>query len=333
MNKFFFLLIISFFFFNINISLAQENEFKYFTETLIGNNKSSKNFEYNLIVQNYKINFEYSIVKPIKNFVAQHIVNSGKSLFYPFAGADISYPLMFFPKVKTYILVGMEFPGDPDNFIKFFSISSFKGQVENFLRRGFFQTMAMSAEMNSKIGVIPMLLFQIAILGGEVIGLKKINSPAIGLEIDVNFNGETKKIFYFKINLDDSSNKISLLNFVIDNYFSDNCMLKASSYKLQQKNYHQLLDFITSHCSNILQDDTGVSYEVLVKSNFSIQMFGNYIKPFGAEFINYDQPVLRESYLKLNNIINLDFCYGYGCKIVDSNILFAKKPCINCCYN
>lgn len=307
-------------------SFIDENEnqkqFEYFTNSLIGKNNSHP--EYNQIIEKYIDAFRNRFVTPISSFEINHIKASKETLFYPFAGADIAYPLMFFPNVKQYVLVGLEFPGRIEVIKDNFAFSKFQPQMEGFLKSGFFKTMNMSAQMHYKQGVIPMLFAQIGILDGKIKNISQISEPFKGIIIDFIHNNIDKKLYYFRANLDNKINKDNFFEFIKSNQLSDNCMLKASSYKLHQLGFDHLRQFMLDNCQAILQDDTGMPIKYLQQQNRDIEFFGNYVKPYGEEFQHYYQKELAKLYESQENKINLNFCYGYGCDKVETNILFAK---------
>ena len=62
----------------------------------------------------------------------------------------------------------------------------------------------------------------------------------------------------------------------------------------------------------ILQDDTGVPLKELSK-DFRIHLFGNYLKPYGKEWVGYFQKDLYKMYQETVSESDITFCYGYGC--------------------
>lgn len=310
-------------------SAETSERFQNFTKMLVGKSLDSRNSEYNNKIGSLSSSFSTAFIYPIKTFSSTHIQKHGKTIFYPFAGADISYPLLLFPQLEQYVLVGLEFPGNPDFVGSNFDLNKFFPQAEGYLKSGFFKTMNMSSQMFYNQGVIPMLVFQIGLLGGEINNIEPLTQPFKGITINFTFQGELKKLYYFRANLDDSTNKEDFFNFLDEKKLTDNCMLKASSYKLQQPEFKQLLNFVIDKCSRILQDDTGVAVNKLIAKKYSIELFGDYAKPYGSEFIGYNQPELLKAYKNLNKKIPIGFCYGYGCSIVEANILLARKTVLH----
>ncbi len=311
-----------------NLSFANENnlaegEIAKFSNLLVGKNVLET--EYNKFFNNNYNLFKQEFIEPISDFSQKYITSDYKVLFYPFAGADITYPLLLFPNVEKIVLVGLEFPGHPEVVRKKFNLQQFRPQVEGFFQSGFFKTMKMSAQMHYNQGVIPMLVAQISLLKGEITNIKKVHEPYKGIKIEFKHNEKNKEVIYFKANLDDSNDKQKFFEFIKDNSLIENCMLKASSYKLHQPEFKQLKQFILDSCLLILQDDTGVPLKNLFHQKEEIKVFGSYVRPYGEEFNPYYQQDLAHLFSKRNEVVNLNFCYGYGCKKVETNLLLWKR--------
>lgn len=306
-----------------SLSRAEETSYQKFAELLTG--QDEKQGEYNKVFLYYQDNFNNKFVKPISEFAKNNIRAEEKVLFYPFAGADISYPLLFFKDIDKFLLIGLEFPGSPEIINKPFSLERFKPQVEGYLRSGFFKTLSMSAQMHYDQGVIPMLITQIALLGGKIEDIQTLSEPYKGIRITFNYQDAVKEINYFRANLDDYADKTKFFQYVTESKLIGNCMLKASSYKLQQPEFKQLRKFMLDNCNYLLQDDTGVSVSILNSLTGNIELFGNYIKPYGNEFKPYYQKELAHLYQQNLSKQHVNFCYGYGCGKVETNILLWNK--------
>ena len=310
--------------FSFQLHAVEENDFIKFTKLLAG--ESAKQDEkYEQMLLKYGHDFKQNLVDPVALFTKNNLSSVGKSLFYPFAGPDISNPLLLFPDIEQYVLVGMEFPGHPEIVHKKFQLAEFQPQVEGFLRVGFFKTMDMSAQMYHDQGIIPILVAQIGLLGGMVENIVMNSHPFNGIIVDFVHNNKPKKLYYYRTNLNDNNDKAKFFEFMLKNNLLDNCMLKASSYKLHQTEFKQLRQFMSDNCPNIIQDDTGIPVRYLQAQKREIQLFGNYVHPYGDEFKPYYQKELATLYEKTDNKIKLDFCYGYGCKKIEANLLIAKK--------
>lgn len=299
-----------------------------FITLLIGEEENNNPIvqNYNKEVKAYKNFFQQEFINPMVDFQQKNLdsYDYGR-VFYPFAGPDASYPLLLFPKSSKYVLIGMEFPGNPETVISNFKIHQFQVQLIEYLQRGFFKTMNMSAQMHYEQGVIPIILTQIGLVQGKIYNIESISHPLKGIIVKFMHNSINKELIYFRGNLDDSSNKDNLFAYLEAENMLSNCMLKASSYKLQQPEFKQLRKFMHDKCQLFLQDDTGMPVKLLMQENRAIHLFGNYVRPYGSEFNPYYQKELAYLYQKNQKNVSLNFCFGYGCKKVEANILLSTK--------
>ena len=305
------------------------DDFAKFTNLLAGKEQTENqaNKQYNDAIEISWNKFKTGFFEPMSGFAKEQLapIIQGKSLFYPFSGPDISYPLALFPNVDNYILVGLEFPGHPEIVQKSFDLEKFQLQAQGYLASGFFKTLKMSAQMYHQQGVIPIIVTQIGLLGGVVHNITINLEPYRGIIVEFEYQNSKKNLYYYRANMDDHNIKPEFLEFVKQNHYADNCMLKASSYKLHQIEFKKLRQFMLDNCSLILQDDTGMPLKYLQTQNRELHLFGNYINPYGSEFKPYYQKDLAQLYKQKENKLKIDFCYGYGCKIVEANILVAKN--------
>ena len=298
-------------------ALANDNLIN-FTQLLSGkitpdNNEALSHFnpwntkeleQYNDTIKQYWPHFQQSFVEPIRYFSMDKLssLTQGKSLFYPFSGPDISYPLLLFPEIENYILVGMEFPGNIDITLKTFSLKKFTPQIQEYLERGFFKTMRMSSQIYYNEGVIPVIVAQIGLIGGVVHDITSTHDPYKGIIIHFSYQEKSKTLYYYRANLDDINITNNFMTYILNNKLSDNCMLKASSYKLHQVDFKNLRQFMLENCSTILQDDTGMPLSYLKSKNYNINLFGNYIRSYGDEFTTYNQQDLAKLYEQQKNV-------------------------------
>jgi len=262
----------------------------------------------------------------LEDFVNQHlktVSSEGKAVFYPFGGPDIIYPLMLFPQAHSYILVGLEPRGNKD-----FNTGipgTIHKQLDSLLRRSFFVTADMSRIIPKNQGVLPLFLAQITLMNGSVKELKFVDH-SFGKSIEISFmhlNLE-KKLIYIQANMVNQNLTGDFLNFIKDNNFFDICILKASSYLLHQHSFSKVRAFILANAKIVLQDDSGVPIKEFSK-NFTLHLFGNYIKPYGKEWEGYFQKDLYKMYHDGTIKPNVPFCYGYGCAKSEASIILAVR--------
>ena len=263
----------------------------------------------------------------IAEFANQYLASFAqktRAIFYPFGGPDIIYPLSLFPDANTYLLIGLEPTGKLKDEIPI--PKDLNLQLDSLLRRSFFVTSDMARQVPKNQGVLPLFLAQISLMGGEVSNIN-ITNESFGnlLEITFYHNQKTKKLFYVQSNVVNENLDDKFIDFIKENKLFDACLLKSSSYAFHQICFTKLRDFVTNNAQLILQDDTGVPFNILSKENFNISLFGKYQKPYGAEWTNYAQKDLRELYNETQNIPSLPFCYGYGCGRILASLILAVK--------
>ncbi|MBI1954168.1 MAG: hypothetical protein HYS39_01010 [Proteobacteria bacterium] len=262
--------------------------------------------------------------KDLASFISQHLIpitQDISTVFYPFGGPDVLYPLSLYPKATNVILVGLEFPGQ--EFMTLDPASSFI-QTKSLLRRSFFITSQMSKQFSKKTGVIPPILLQLKLLGVKEVTLFPFNKPYRGVKVSFQHNQLAKNIIYYRVNLQDNRNPSPFLKDIVDQYPDFACLLKASSYIPHQQGFRKIRDFIVNQSKVIIQDDSGIPLKKL-KELFDINTFGRYIKPYGIEFKNYFQQDLAD--LTQKNKSLLPFCFGYGCRAPHqpSSLILAVK--------
>ena len=258
--------------------------------------------------------FKTITIPKLESFVTQKLkllTNETKAVFYPFGGPDIIYPLMLFPRAQSYLLIGLESSGSED--ISLQMPKDLNNQLDSLLRRSFFVTSDMSRMISHKQGVLPLFLAQITLMGGTIQDIK-YTDYSFGNVIEITFIHLEleKKLLYVQTNVANQILSDDLLKFIKDNNLFDTCMLKASSYSFHQRIFSKLKDFVMANAKVILQDDTGVPLKELSK-DFRIHLFGNYLKPYGKEWVGYFQKDLYKMYQETVSESDITFCYGYGC--------------------
>ena len=251
----------------------------------------------------------------LTDFQSQNLPNV-KSVFYPFGGPDLLYPILLFPNAERYALIGLETAGHP---LSESNLAQTQKQIDPFLRRGFFVTSSMSGTYNKKSGVRAALALQILLLGGEIISDELTDDGVV--TITFKMNGAEKTVYYLRRDL--TANTDEVFSFLKRVGISDLCMLKSSSYALHNKIFSTFRDGIINHFSYLLQDDTGVPFQFI--ANNKNKYFGRYKSPYGQEFRGYLQSRLVKVYQQnQNEIPEINFCYGYGCGRVQANFLLSE---------
>jgi hypothetical protein len=245
-----------------------------------------------------------------------------KSVFYPFGGADIVYPILLYPKATDFVLVGLEFAGDWHKFN--FNQQKALPKTISLLKRSFFITMQMSKDFSKNDGVLPSLLLQLGMLGVKQVTISDPDIKNKGVKMSFVQDGIDKSVTYYQTNLQNNAFDTGFfekLHKKMDNF---SCFLKSTSYSLHQKGFEKISNFIEQKANSIVQDDSGIPLKKLLQNNFKVQTFGSYQKPYGVEFQGYIQKDLKE--LTKNSKTKLPFCFGYGCRVGAPRVMvFASK--------
>ncbi|TAF67669.1 MAG: hypothetical protein EAZ55_01220 [Cytophagales bacterium] len=136
----------------------------------------------------------------------------------------------------------------------------------------------------------------------------------------------TQKVYYFGTNVEDPAmkDKQNLLAF-IKSFPNKVTFIKSASYLLHGGNFSIIRDLVLESSKGILQDDTGVRYDVLLKAGFEVQLYGKYARPI-ADFANYTiQPALADAFMTRKDIKPLNFTYGYHWNTENTSVLVCRK--------
>lgn len=254
-----------------------------------------------------------------------------RRVFYAFGGPDIAYPCQFFPHADEYILIGLEPLGnfqeikqlaDAGNF------NVFRSAISSYLKKGYFITSEMGAQLSRRFGGsrggLGMIMLQLARMNYEVVSIEPcgINSdgeivnsgadvlPIVKIIFKKNAADESLSAIYY-VRMDLSNRNAGCLkkvcNFTKQREFIS--FIKSASYILQDRNFSILRNFILCNTEAILQDDTGIAFNML--SRWNKHIFGTYSGATLRIFKNYIQYDMVE-YFKNHPTKEIDFQIGYG---------------------
>ncbi len=251
------------------------------------------------------------------NVPAEHAV------FYPFGGADVIYPILLYPAAKAIILVGLEQAGKKET-VTSTTIQNAFIKTQSLLRRSFFVTSQMAKDFSKEQGVIPIILFQLKLLGVLQVQVCEPDLPYPGVKVIFNHDGVEKSITYYQVNLHDDSDCDAFLKATIKQFPQICGLLKATSYCLHKKAFQKVRDFMIKSCDVIVQDDSGIPFKNL-RDTYQVTLFGSYKGPYGCEFKGYFQKELVALTTKNHNNVSIPFCFGYGCGKQPPLLIFATK--------
>ncbi|OJJ16554.1 hypothetical protein BKI52_32075 [marine bacterium AO1-C] len=276
------------------------------------------------------------------------------NLFYPFSGPDFINAYEFFPNCDNYLMFGLEKVGNLPDFSqeKAGFVTNYLGSVRNALgeifQRNYFITTIMGSELNSNVqGVVPLMLTFLARTNNQIVKVEKIQlqsdgtpksfplseklnpkTSVVGLMVEFLGKGKTKsqKIYYFGTDVRDAEmpKKMELSKF-IKNFPNKISFVKSCQYTLHESQFKVMRNLILDDTEAVLQDDTGVRYEVLKEQGWKVQLYGKYNWPI-ADFGKYTyQPKLKKAFADDSTAKPLNFTYGYHWNTDNTSVILAFK--------
>lgn len=284
----------------------------------------------------------------IRAMVSRDFINPQPVLFYLFSGPDFLYADAFFPSADTYVMAGLEPPGQIPDLRKFSrgeiasSLRDLRSSLSSVLSYSFFQTKFMRVDFSrAKLnGTLPVLMTFLARSGKTIYDIslfdlqsdgtlhpveeKIANATGRGAKIvfsDANV-GKKRTIYYFSTDLSDGGIKTSGFLTFCDTLGHGDSFLKSASYLMHSDNFSTVRDFLLSHSVSLLQDDSGIPVRFFAQG-WQLHPYGRYVGPislFGGQY----QAKLKDVFAK-GHATPIDFSLGYRWKPMESNILLAVK--------
>jgi len=270
------------------------------------------------------------------------ITPHAKNVFYSFSGPDFPFMATFFPKAKTYYMMGLEHAGTPITAKEFNTKTYEKYQkaLLDLLRRSYFITSYMSSDLNnSEInGTVPIFMVLMARMGYEIISIdyQKLDAEGnwVANEKPTSFvcirffrpeENEEKTLYYLCTNLEDKhfDPKVQAMINKID-ADSTVSFVKSCSYCLHYGSFSQIREDILKHSFALVQDDTGITYKTLVDRGWKTILYGKYTHPIDLFPSSVFQKSLDQAYATRDDIRPLGFRFGYNFK--GSSLIVATRP-------
>ncbi|HEY3450402.1 MAG TPA: hypothetical protein VGK67_28870 [Myxococcales bacterium] len=270
-------------------------------------------------------------------------------VYYLFGGPDfLSVPVLY-PEAPLYILGGLEPVGRMPPSLRAMGAAALEEDMRNLrsslnsiIRLSFFKTNDMREDLvrTELRGVVPLLLVLAARADAKVLEYtraeitdtgelkdlgateKCVGVPGARLKIQRNGSSATQEVLYFKHDVSDPVIKAGpgFLAF-FKKHAPANTFLKAASFLLHRpKQFGLTRDFLVENSKSILQDDSGLSFDLLAKGPFELILYGKYLRP-RPPFTNRIQPDMTEAFNK-GPVEPLPFLTGYR-KTGESNLVLA----------
>lgn len=263
-------------------------------------------------------------------------------VFYPFSGADFTYPFTLFPDADTYFLCGIEktgMPIDKDIVTSFSQYESYRQALANYYRTTYFASKDMAADFNTMDidGVCPVITMLMAINKCDIVSIKFKDIDAEGQIVstadkrsllEIKFLNATKQreqtLYYFSSNVVNKSFDAHLKAYLDTTLpqHSVGTYMKAAAFMLHEDPFSTMRNYILQYSRAIVEDDSGIPYRCF-DSKFDVTLYGEYKRPseeFGEQAY---QPDLEKLYIEgADKIKKLPCRIGYNSP---SNWLVARR--------
>jgi hypothetical protein len=291
----------------------------------------------------------------VRAWSSENLTNPQPALFYMFSGPDFLYANAFFPKAVTYVMAGLEAPGDIPNLDALprsaitGELAGLRASLKSVLGYSFFITREMQRLLNRRrlAGILPVLYVFLARSGNTIRSvsfisldedgtLHSLDAPQWGkkgraattgtMGVKVTFSGDSgqlRTLYYFKTDLSNrGTEKSGFLKFCSQLGTGDS-LLKAASYLIHQDNFSNVRNFLLRQSAAIVQDDSGIPLRAFNAQQWDLKPFGRYTRPIRLFSRRY-QPDLQTLFAR-EATQPLEFNLGYQGRHGGSSILLAVK--------
>ena len=263
--------------------------------------------------------------------------------FYPLSGGDFINLYILYPVAKRYIMVSLEPAGkvpDPlalsDAQIRS-GLRSMRNSISNIAAKNYMMSAVMKYEMKNPFieGTLPAMLLLAARMEldirriepvgmnslGEIIpldekGMVRGETPyALGNRIifKASQTGPDREILYLSLRLKwDSMSPTSPEGRFFSTLDSLNVIIKSAFYLLHRPSFAQYSRSLLDRTRLLIQDDSGLPYDLLTRDTWLTMLFGHYNGPLALKDMKHPvmQKELADAYRV--NALPLPFHFGYG---------------------
>jgi len=292
-----------------------------------------------------------SVIESWRNEVLQAEVDRCRTLLYPFSGPDFLNAYLMFPRCDTYVLFGLEPPGEVpalegmDAKETAALLEEVRTALGDILARNYFVTRKMSEQLRTPrlTGTVPIMLTAMGLLDLRVAAIEpfdlaQVSGPHPSGRVDparrakgvkLTFfrppAGKPQTLYYFALNVTDGALRANpeFLPF-LEQFAPSMTFIKSASYLLHAKEFTRIRQTLLDASELVVQDDTGIPYAILVDRKFDIQLFGVYAPPI-KDFPNALQEDLFAAYQQEGNVAALPFSFGYHWQKGRSGLIVARS--------
>jgi hypothetical protein len=292
----------------------------------------------------------------VRSWAANNIKETQPTLFYMFSGPDFLYANVFFPKATTYVMAGLEVPGEAPDIamlpkpIVARELDELRGSLNSVFSYSFFRTIEMRQRLYGRrwTGTVPVLLAFLARSGktvesvsavavdkdGELRAVDAADKPqgksetAASAGVKITFTGEgdqKQTLYYFATDLSNQGTEHSGFLKFCEKLGAGDSLIKSASYLPHSDGFSHIRDFLLKNSAMIVQDDTGIPFRHYDMAKWEVLPFGNYVRPIPLFRGNYQADM--HSFFAKQRSQRLHFSFGYQWRVGDSAVLLAtRKP-------
>lgn len=267
------------------------------------------------------------------------------TVFYPFSGPDLGNALALFPDADTYLMFGLEAPGDlpeiqpMEGVAVTAGLSELKASLSDMMQVNYFFTRAMKKKLgNGSFNTVSgLLLFFLGMSDCDVTSARRIairdgrlvtgtaDDRIPGIEITFRRQrGKVQTIRYFMTNVADAElTKHPDFLAYLEGQGRFATMIKSASYLMHGNQFDRIRARILAQSDFLVQDDSAIPLRLFARSSWTLRFHGRYEAPT-QEFIKHLQKDLRVE-MQRNSTGKLPFSYGYAYKQRESNLMTAER--------
>ncbi len=287
----------------------------------------------------------------VRAWSTENLKNTQPSLFYMFSGPDFLYANAFFPKATTYVMAGLEAPGDIPDMTKLprsavpQELAALRVSLKSVFSYSFFITKEMKRHLYGRrlTGTLPVLFVFLARSGKNIESVDSVYLDEAGtlhpadataqaqakhdaVGVKITFSGDDHQhqtLYYFQTDLSNhGTDQGGLLKFC-EQLGSSDAFIKSASYLLHSNEFSRVRGFLLEHSTTIVQDDSGIPLKDFDMKEWNVEPFGSYVRPISLFNHNY-QPNLHGFFAK-QHPHPLHFSFGYQWRSGKSMVLVAMK--------
>jgi hypothetical protein len=232
----------------------------------------------------------------IQDWSKENLATRQPTTFYMFSGPDFLYANAFFPGSTTYVLSGLEPVGRLPE-LKYISrrtlpgvLGHLRASTGSVLRITFFLTNQMRAQLHyaQLNGTLPILYTFLARSGKTITDVAFItlkpdgtSEPSDGVPIKgvpngvkIGFtsgDGKPQTLYYFSTDVSNGGIKNSGFLKFCEQLGNGDAFVKSASYLMHNDSFSTVREFLLTHATSLVQDDTGVPIRFLKTDDWELR--------------------------------------------------------------